>query len=368
MTDGVQSDPSTKLRVGAGGSSADYKPGIIGHPLVQLVLARVREFTREPEAVFWALFFPVLLAGGLGIAFRGGPTQTLQVVTPDPRLAEALRKDAGLNVREMDSTAARNEVRTGRAVLLAEPGDDNAVVYHYDDTNPEGHLAQILADRAIQKAAGRVDPVPTASDLVREPGSRYIDFLVPGLVGLGIMTNTLWGTGFSIVDSRRRTLVKRLVATPMSRTYYLLSYVVWRLMVLGVEVGVPVIFGVLAFGVPMRGSLIDFAIVCIVSSLSFSALALLLASRAKTIEAISGLMNLSQIPMWILSGVFFSAQRFPDALQPLIKALPLTALIDALRANMLEGATLTQLAPQLAVLMAWLVVSFVLALRLFRWR
>ena len=367
-TDNTDHTDKTNRGVLGDGLHADYTPGLASHQFLQLVLARVREFSREPEAVFWALFFPILLAGGLGIAFRGGPTQTLQVVTPDAALAQALRQDAGLTVRELDAVSARKQVRTGRAVLLAERGDGNAVVFHYDDTNPEGHLAQILADRAIQKAAGRVDAVPVASDLVREPGSRYIDFLVPGLVGLGIMTNTLWGVGFSIVDSRRRTLIKRLVATPMSRRYYLLSYVVWRLMILPFEVGVPVVFGILAFGVPMRGSLIDFAVVCVLACLSFSALALLLSTRARTIEAISGLVNLMQIPMWILSGVFFSAQRFPDAVQPFIKALPLTALLDALRAHMLEGATVVQLAPQLGVLAAWLIVSFALALRLFRWR
>jgi ABC-2 type transport system permease protein len=350
------------------GVRSDYTPGPFGHQFVQLLLARVREFARESEAVFWALFFPILLAGGLGVAFRGGPAQTLQVVTSDARLAQALRQDANLAVREMDPAGARTEVRTGRAVLLAERGQGNAVVFYYDDTNPDGRMAQTFADRAIQKAAGRVDPVPVTSDLVRDPGSRYIDFLVPGLVGLGIMSNTLWSIGFSIVDSRRRTLVKRLVATPMSRSYYLLSFVVWRLVVLIVEVGVPVVFGILAFGVPFRGRLIDFVIICVLASLSFSALALLSASRAKTIEAISGIVNLLQVPMWILSGVFFSAQRFPDVIQPVIKALPLTAVIDAMRAQMLEGATLMQVLPQLGVLTAWLLVSFVLALKLFRWR
>jgi ABC-type multidrug transport system permease subunit len=226
----------------------------------------------------------------------------------------------------------------------------------------------MLADHAIQRAAGRRDPVPAADTIVRDPGSRYIDFLVPGLVGLGIMSNTLWGLGFSIVDSRRRKLTKRLIATPMSRTYYLLSYAVWRMVVLVIEVGVPVGFGALAFGVPVRGSLLDLVIVCVIASLSFSALSLLIASRARTLEAVSGLMNLAQVPMWILSGVFFSAQRFPDAVQPLIRALPLTALVDALRAHMLQGAGLVQLAPQLAVLGTWLVVCFGLALKLFRWR
>ena len=242
------------------------------------------------------------------------------------------------------------------------------IVYQFDDTNPEGRSARLLADRAVQRAAGRVDPTPARDEFVREPGSRYVDFVVPGLVGLGIMSNALWGLGFSIVDSRRRKLTKRLVATPMSRTAYLLSYLAWRMMILGVEVGVPIGFGVIAFGVPVRGRLFDLAVVCVISSLSFSAIGLLMAARPRTIEAVSGLTNLVQVPMWILSGVFFSAQRFPAAVQPLIRVLPLTAVNDALRAHMLQGATLVQLAPQLLTLSMWLVVCFALALKLFRWR
>jgi ABC-2 type transport system permease protein len=252
--------------------------------------------------------------------------------------------------------------------LFAAPGANGSVVYRYDDTNPQGRLARILADRAIQRAAGRVDPTAATDDLVRETGSRYVDFLVPGLVGLAIMSNAVWGLGFSIVDSRRRKLTKRLVATPMSRTYYLLSFLLWRMMVLVLEVAVPVGFGAFAFGVPVRGSLLDLAIICVVASLAFSALGVLIASRVRTIEAVSGLMNLVQVPMWILSGVFFSAQRFPDAVQPVIQALPLTAIIDALRAHMLQGASLLDLWPQLATLSAWTIVCFGLALKLFRWR
>jgi ABC-2 type transport system permease protein len=342
--------------------------GFLEHSLVQLVLTRVREFTREPEAVFWAFFFPILLAGGLGIAFRGGPAERLQLAAADPGTVRALSGEPELAVQALDEAGARHALATGKALMFVERSADGAVIFHYDDTNPEARTARLLAERAVERAAGRADPVPITDRLVREAGSRYIDFLVPGLVGLGIMSNTLWGLGFSIVDARRRKLTKRLMATPMSRTYFLLSYVVWRLGILIVEVGVPVAFGALAFGVPMRGRFLDFVIVCVIASLSFSALALLISSRARTIEAVSGLMNLLQVPMWILSGVFFSAQRFPDAVQPLIKALPLTALIDALRAHMLQGATLGQLAPQIAVLGAWLVVSFSLALKLFRWR
>jgi ABC-type polysaccharide/polyol phosphate export permease len=334
---------------------------------VQLTLARVREFIREPEAVFWAMFFPILITAALGIAFSGGSVEVLSVVTSSPDLSRALEADPGLSVQLLDEAAALSAVRTGKAVLFAA-GDAGGVVYRYDDTNPDGRTARMIVDRAIQRAAGRIDPAPVRDDLVREPGSRYVDFVVPGLVGLGIMSNALWGLGFSIVDSRRRKLMKRLVATPMSRAQYLLSYLVWRMMILAFEVGVPIGFGVVAFGVPVRGRLVDLIVICVIGSLSFSALGLLLAARPRTIEAVSGLMNLVQVPMWILSGVFFSAQRFPSAVQPLIQALPLTAVIDALRAHMLQGATLVQIAPQLATLTGWLVVCFALALKLFRWR
>jgi ABC-type multidrug transport system permease subunit len=338
------------------------------HPLVQLVLYRIREFTREPEAVFWAVLFPVVLSVGLGVAFRNRPAEVLVVATPVPAIAQSLRQEPGLAVDEIDADAARNALRIGTVVLVAEAGPDGTVVFRYDDTSPQGRTARMLADRAIQRAAGRVDPVIVKDELLQEAGSRYIDFVVPGLVGLGIMSNAVWGLGFSIVDSRRRKLIKRLIATPMSRAHYLLSHLLWRLMILVVEVAVPVGFGVIAFGVPIRGRLLDLVILSVFASLTFSALGLLIASRAKTIEGVSGLMNLAQVPMWILSGVFFSAQRFPDLIQPFIQALPLTAVIDALRAHMLQGAGLPELWPQLGVMGAWLVVCFVLALKLFRWR
>ena len=226
----------------------------------------------------------------------------------------------------------------------------------------------MLADQAIQRASGRQDPVSGSDRIMREPGSRYIDFLIPGLVGMGIMGNAVWGLGFAIVDARRKKLLKRIIATPMPKHYYLLSFLIWRLLLLVVEVGVPLAFGALVFGVPMRGSPLALIAISILGALAFSALGLLVASRVRTIEAVSGLANATMVPMWIVSGVFFSSQRFPDLVQPLIKSLPLTAVIDALRANMLQGAGLEQMAPQAAVLGAWLVVCFGLALKLFRWR
>ena len=338
------------------------------HPFVQLTLMRVREFIREPEAVFWALIFPILLAGGLGVAFRSDSPAPVPVVVTSPELASTLVGDPALDVQLADEARAVEALRGGRALLVIEQAADGTAVFRYDESNPEARAARLTANQALQVAAGRIDPVAVQDDLWTETGSRYIDFLIPGLVGMGIMGNAIWGLGFSIVDSRRRKLMKRIVATPMPKHLYLGSFLAWRLMLLPVEVGVPVIFGAIAFGVPVRGGVIDLAMISIVGAFAFAAIGLLIASRARTIEAVSGLMNFVMLPMWIRSGVFFSADRFPDAMQPLIRALPLSALIDALRASILQGTGLVQLWPQLAVLGAWMLVAFAVALRIFRWR
>ena len=338
------------------------------HPLYQLTLIRFREFIREPEAVFWVFVFPLVLAAGLGLAFRNAPAESVTVgavgaepaayadgsalvVEPFPTLEEGLRA-----------------LRDGKIALLVEGPANGAVRYHYDDTNPSGRDARLRVDLAVQESAGRVDPIATEDALVREKGSRYIDFLVPGLLGMNLMGGSIWGLGFSIVDARRRKLMKRYIATPMPRHYFLMSFVIARLVMLVFEVGVFLGFAALVFGVPIRGSLALVAGISILGSIAFGAIGLLIASRARTVEAASGLMNLTMMPMWILSGVFFSSERFPDVVQPLIKALPLTALNDALRATMLQGAGLVEVAPKLGVLVAWAVVCFPIALKLFRWK
>ncbi|HJR71949.1 MAG TPA: ABC transporter permease [Gammaproteobacteria bacterium] len=338
------------------------------HPLWQLTLVRFREFLREPEALFWVFGFPLLLAAGLGLAFRNAPAEVVSIgfVGADRAAFEqapSLAVDAFPTLEE-----GLRALREGRIALLVERPALGAVVYHYDDTNPQGRDARMRADLAVQQSAGRVDPVAAREELMRETGSRYIDFLVPGLLGMNLMGGSIWSMGFAIVDARRRKLMKRLIATPMSRSYFLLSFLISRLAMLVIEVGAFIGFAVLVFGVPIRGSLILVAGICILGSLAFGAIGLLLSSRARTIEAASGLMNLTMLPMWILSGVFFSSQRFPDAVQPIIAALPLTALNDALRATMLQGATFAQIAPEAGVLAAWLLVSFPIALKLFRWR
>jgi ABC-2 type transport system permease protein len=340
--------------------------------LAQLTLVRFREFLREPEAVFWTFAFPVILALGLGIAFRNKPADVVAigVVRGTPAgdsLAQRLAGAAGLKVEALDDAAAARALRTGEIALVAAPGA-GGVEYRFDDTRPEGRAARALTDDALQRAAGRRDPVHVSERKVREKGSRYIDFVVPGLLGMNIMGGGIWGLGFAIVEARRKNLLKRLVSTPMPRTHYLASFLFSRFVFLILEIAVLVGSAALFFDVPVRGSLLQLVVVCLVAALAFGGVGLLIASRARTIEGVSGLMNLTMMPMWVLSGVFFSSANFPRAAQPFIQALPLTATINALRATMLQGAGWSAVAPSLAIMGAWLVATFALALRLFRWR
>jgi ABC-2 type transport system permease protein len=336
--------------------------------LVQLTSVRFRLFLREPEAIFWIFFFPILLAAGLGIAFRNRPPDVLPVGTTADQVTQALAADKGLTATTMDEAAGTRALATGKILLLAISMTENVTVYKYDDTNPDARTARLIVDRDLQTAAGRHDAVHAENDLVHETGARYIDFVVPGLLGMNLMGSAIWGLGFSIVEARQKKLLKRLVASPMPRWQYLASFLLSRLLMLIIEVAAFLGFARLAFGVPFRGSLWQLAFLCVLTSLAFSALGLLIASRAKTMEAASGLMNLVMLPMWILSGVFFSASRFPAVIQPIVHALPLTAAIDALRGNMLQGMSLVQLAAPMGILLAWLVVPFAVSLWIFRWR
>ncbi len=341
--------------------------------LAQLTLVRFREFLREPEAVFWTFAFPIILALGLGIAFRNKPADVIAVgvVTGTPTgdsLNAHLAHAAGLKVQSMSDSSAMRALRTADIALVAAPKADGGVEYRFDDTRPEGRSARFLVDDALQRAAGRADPVSVSERKVQEKGSRYIDFVVPGLLGMNIMGGGIWGLGFAIVEARRKGLLKRLVSTPMPRSHYLASFVLSRFVFLILEVAVVLGSAVLLFGVPVRGSILQLLVVCVLSALAFGGLGLLIASRARTIEGASGLMNLAMMPMWVLSGVFFSSNNFPAVAQPFIQALPLTAANNALRATMLQGAGWSVVAPSLTIVALWLVVTFTLALRLFRWR
>ncbi len=342
-------------------------------PLGQIVLSRVREFYREPEALFWVYGFPILLVIGLGIAFRNQPVQRITVDIEAAPAAAAVAESLGEQPRFVATVyspqEARQRLRTGKCDLIVSVTGDSPPSYEYiyDPSRPASVLARNAVDDALQRAAGRQDVARTTEREFNESGGRYIDFLIPGLLGMSLMGGGLWGVGFVTVDMRIRKLLKRFLATPMRKTDFLSGIMLSRMLFMVPEVLVLLIFARLAFDVKIFGSVTAVVFLILLGAVTFSGLGLLVAARPRTLEAVSGLMNLVMLPMWLLSGIFFSADRFPEAIQPLIKALPLTALIDALRAVMQDGAPLMSQWPPIAIMAAWSIASFYLALRWFRW-
>ena len=337
----------------------------------ELLLARLKEMYREPELIFWIFLFPVLLAGGLGIAFRAhvpGPTAVAVAAGPGSTLASAfLAHNPDLQVSVLPLSAALNDFRFGRVALVVIPGPMGHYTLQADPARDESRLARLQVADALQQAAGRHDPLVLDDQIASEPGSRYIDFLIPGLLGMNLMNSGMWGVGFALVEMRQRKLLKRLVATPMPRSQFLAALTTSRLVLMLVEMALLLGLGVLGFRMHVMGSWLTIVVVGAVGAVAFAGLGLLTACRAQKIESVSGLINALMMPMWVFSGVFFAYQRFPAWLQPAIRCLPLTALNDALRSVILEGASLRAQSLRLLILAAWGGISALLALRWFRW-
>jgi len=341
--------------------------------LLELTRVRVLTFLREPESVFWALVFPLILAGVLGFAFRQAQAPPSRVAIIDNEASQELRfqleRFEGALELELvaDEAAARRLLERAAVDAFATPGAGASPTLAFDPLRAEGQTARLRVLRAVLLArdpeldqALRIEPVG-------ETGTRYIDFLFPGLLGLNLMGTGMWGVGFAMADLRKRRLLKRLLVTPMRRTNFFLSFLLARAVFLILEVGVLTTLGTWFLDVPFRGDLLSFAVLCLLGAFLFAGLGILVASRARTIEGVTGLMNLVMVPMWLGSGVFFSYERFPDALHPFLRVLPLSSLNDALRAVMLEGESLLSQGPELLVQLAWGVGTFLLALRIFRW-
>jgi ABC transporter DrrB family efflux protein len=342
-----------------------------------LTLARWRSFYREPSTLFWAFGFPLVLAVALGVAFRNRPPEPIwaaveQVAGQEAeatRLRDALAKSGDVKVQLLDGHAAHEALRTGKVALVVVPAAGaDARTYRFDPTRPESRLARAIVDDVLQAADGRQNPTRTSDGKVVEPGSRYIDFLIPGLIGLNLMSSGMWGIGFVLVELRTRKLIKRLLATPMRKRDFLISFGLMRALFLLGELPVLIGFAWLVFGVGVHGSVPLLVGVATLGSLTFAGVGLLCAARAQNTQTANGLVNLVQMPMIMCSGVFFSSARFPEAVQPIIRVLPLTALNDAMREIMIDGAGWSIIARPVVVMTVWCLVSFVLALRLFRWQ
>ena len=345
-----------------------------------MVVAHMRASYREPGGLFWTYGFPILLSLVLGLAFRSRAPEPPEVAVVSAPAAEdvaaKIRQSGEVKARVVSQEAGERALRTGKVDTLVVPtqgaGPDGVevttVTYRFDPTRSEARLAHALADRELQRASGSKAEVKTKDEIVTEVGARYIDFLLPGLLGLGLMSTGLWGIGFSLSDMRAKKLLKRIVATPMRRSDFLASFLLVRVLLLFVEVPPLLLFAKLLFSITVRGSPLAFFLVVLLGALLFATLGLLIASRAENPQIVSGLINVISFPMYLGSGVFFSSARFPERVQPVLRALPLTALNDALRAIMIDGAGLSAVTRPLVVLAAWTALFFGLSVRLFKFR
>ena len=375
--------------------------------LIELTSARIREFFREPAAIFWVYGFPLIMALSLGIAFRDRPQAKLNIdlVAPGgdttaPAWWSTLQEDPRLNLHTPAPDAWTRRLRDAKTdLVLIAPGmagssgsgapsnetpsnetPSNGIAPHETSAGgPSGwqvwseprRADSLLAREVVENVLHRQTTAPPPDFEPRElqeAGSRYIDFLIPGLLGMNLMGGGLFGVGFVLVDMRVKKLLKRFLATPLRHGDFLLSVMLSRLLFMLPEILALLLFSRFLFGVTVRGSYGELALLVLLGGFCFAGIGLLVASRATTLETASGLMNLLMLPMYVLSGVFFSADRFPEAMQPLVRALPLTALNDALRGVMLEGESLVELSRPCLTLVLWGVLSFAVALRIFRWK
>jgi len=342
------------------------------NPLKELVKSRIREFLREPGYVFWVFGFPLLMAIGLGLAFRSKAPEPPHIAVTDAvsaSSANALEKSARLHVERLTrAEAERALARTKVDLVVDQTALGAPLVFKLDTAQEKSLLARAVSEDVLQRAAGRQDLVKIDEQRVSKKGSRYVDFLLPGLIGLNLMGSSMWGIGFNLVLARKRKLLRRYAVTPMRRSHFLLSYFFSRSMFLVMELAVLIGFGRVVFGTQIQGSVLGLLFAATLGAAAFAAIGFLIGARLTSTEVAGGWMNFVQLPMWLLSGSFFSYERFPTWLQLPIRFLPLTAVNDALRRIYNESGALSSVTFELAVLAAWAVFGFGIAIKSFRWQ
>lgn len=364
------------------------------HQIVTISITRLKEFVRRPEKVFWVYFFPVLMIVVLGVAFRNQAAETFDVDVIDNEFAatvvQQLSQQPSVVAHRVDGAMSNLRLRSGKSVLAVtakranSPGQDQtsqrdlqrspekdqtlAFEYRFDAKRPGAVTAKNVVDDVLQAANGRTDVFVAQEVAFDEPGGTYVDFLVPGLLGIGLMGGGMWGVGYAIVDMRIRRLLKRFMATPMKRSYFLLSMLLSRLVFMIPQIVLTLLVAYWMFDVRVYGSIVALIFLVVLGAFEFAAVGLLIGSRAQTVETASGLMNFVMLPMYTLCGAFFSYERYPEVFHPLIRWLPLTPIIDSLRSVITDGESLLAQWPEILVMLVWCVVPFLIAMSIFRWR
>lgn len=342
------------------------------HPLVELVKARLREFYREPAIVFWVFVFPLLMAVGLGVAFRSKERliPIVAVVVEKGEAPHQLERSllSSDRVKAKQFTLAEAKEQLSRTKVDIVINVENEAEFLFDPKQESGPAAKLIADKVLQEAAGRKDPIQTVDVKVSEKGARYIDFLIPGLIGMNLMGSSMWGVGFNLVVARKRKLLRRYAVTPMRRLHFLLSYFISRSLFLVIELALLVTFGRAMFGTEVQGGFASLFAVAVLGAAAFAGISLMIGARLDNTETANGWMNFVQLPMYVLSGTFFAYERFPDWMHAPIELLPLTALVNGVRSVYNEGANLAQVIPEVSVLTFWCLLGFAVSLRTFRWQ
>lgn len=343
--------------------------------LYQLVIVNFRVFFREPAIIFWAVLFPILMAWVLGIAFSEkretlrtvyvtGGGNVPEMVTGVQVFGEETANPSRIKFTKASEEEAVRAIKRGVIVLYLEIEGDS-MIYHFDPANSEAQLTHLILEREFRGHSVKDDN--TSIDILETKGTRYIDFLIPGLIAFGIMNSCIWGIGWSLVETRMKKLLRRMVATPMKKSVFLSSYIVTRIVIGGFEILLLLAFSHWYFDTEITGSGLAFLAVFLSGIFAFSGIAMLIASRTSKTEIANGLVNLVTLPMMILSGVFFNYHNFPDWAIPVIQALPLTLLADSLRAVFIEAAGFAEVLKPVVILSITGFVTFVSGLRLFRW-
>jgi ABC-type multidrug transport system permease subunit len=345
--------------------------------IYHLTRMRIVLFIREPEVVFWVFAFPLVILLVLGWAFkdRGPSSENVGVLMVDGArpIIETLEGVETLRVKKFDDPEeAATAVARGSVAVLVIPGE--TIVLRHDPARSTTEVALLRVERALLRPPSTEDapegadkPRLEIADVEGDVGSRYIDWLFPGLLGMNLMGTGIWSIGFAVAEMRQKKLLRRFLVTPMRRSSLLVSIGIARLIFMTLEIVILLGFAFWALDVPIRGDPLAFCVTLVLGTMAFAGIGILIASRARTIEGISGLMNLVMMPMWLFSGVFFSYEKFPESTHAMIRWLPLTALNDALRDVMLDGAGFTDVASELSIILIWGVLAFAVALKVFRW-
>jgi len=370
--------------------------------LWQLISALFREIIREPGVLFWGILFPILMSLGLGLAFT--------------RKTDVIRKVAIINITESSTAGSENSVVAGflrkncetnvsiksdtwqwkytikdeklgnsvflfykmkwdEAVKLLKRGTINVLVlgkndsveYHFDPMNPDAQLTYLKLSTIVGN--GALQPVQTNSEIkpLTVTGTRYIDFLVPGLIAMGVMMSSMWGISYGIIEKRSKKLLRRLVATPMKKSHFLIALITVRIAMNFIESSVLFLFALFAFKMTIQGNISALILMFLAGNIAFAGIAVLVSSHTSNTEVGNGLINFVVFPMMVLSGIFFSYQNFPDWSLPVIKNLPLTMLTDGIRSIFNEGAGYHEVAIPILILLVIGALFFSVGLKIFKW-